>query len=211
MPIKQDLDVPEKLGIDSMGFTNTNKSFTIKLALDSPLNNPAEFDDQYWEQQVELFDHSRIMLWRVRRMITALRSIDPRHLTPEIRALVMEFQGWQALPLEVPRFAPMQADQVPWNPQDNAIFDAQRKVKTFAECPDHLLRYFPAKIPWELAERAYESYARKHGRGQSLERLNERGGFSFSELLDEGIPEQELIDGIKKTRFILQGVVPNAR
>lgn len=38
-------------------------------------------------------------------------------------------------------------------------------------------------IPWWLAEEAYVYYSAKYGKGQSLERLAERGGFGREELL----------------------------
>lgn len=37
-------------------------------------------------------------------------------------------------------------------------------------------------IPWEVAEKAYDSYSSKYGTDQSLERLSERMGFSHSEM-----------------------------
>lgn len=36
-------------------------------------------------------------------------------------------------------------------------------------------------ITWEAAERAYENYARRFGREQSLKRMAERGGFGIRE------------------------------
>lgn len=46
-------------------------------------------------------------------------------------------------------------------------------------------RLFPIQdaspIPWACAERAYQTYLRHGGRGQSLERLAERGGFGLQE------------------------------
>jgi hypothetical protein len=46
-------------------------------------------------------------------------------------------------------------------------------------------RRFPIQkagtVPWESAEKAYETYARLFGKSQSLERLAERGGFGVSE------------------------------
>ena len=40
----------------------------------------------------------------------------------------------------------------------------------------------PLSIPWAMAEVAYGAYAQRHGRDQSLERLAERGGFSWGEM-----------------------------
>ena len=38
-------------------------------------------------------------------------------------------------------------------------------------------------IPWSLAQRIYdETYSRFYGTSQSLERLNERGGFGWGEV-----------------------------
>lgn len=42
----------------------------------------------------------------------------------------------------------------------------------------------PTDIPWAVAEKAYEEYARRYGREQSLERLAERGGFDVWEMDD---------------------------
>ena len=41
----------------------------------------------------------------------------------------------------------------------------------------------PCTIPWWLAEVAYEYYSKRFGTDQSLERLNERGGFGREELI----------------------------
>jgi hypothetical protein len=50
-------------------------------------------------------------------------------------------------------------------------------------------------VPWWIAEVAYQDYARRFGRDQSLERLAERGGFGRWELIDhirasEGLPKE---------------------
>lgn len=46
-------------------------------------------------------------------------------------------------------------------------------------------RLFPIQgggfVRWTDAERAYDYYARRYGRSQSLERLAERGGFGWTE------------------------------
>ncbi|MFA5132906.1 MAG: hypothetical protein WC444_06295 [Candidatus Paceibacterota bacterium] len=44
-------------------------------------------------------------------------------------------------------------------------------------------RYLPCTIPWWLAEEAYKLYVKEGGRGQTLERLAERGGFGREELI----------------------------
>lgn len=41
----------------------------------------------------------------------------------------------------------------------------------------------PFKIPWWLAEIAYDDYSRQYGTDQSLERMYERGGFGPWELV----------------------------
>lgn len=46
----------------------------------------------------------------------------------------------------------------------------------------------PLRVPWEVAELAYSMYTGRHGKGQSLERLAERGGFAPSEM-DEFVPD----------------------
>lgn len=40
----------------------------------------------------------------------------------------------------------------------------------------------PLRIPWHIAELAYSVYSGRYGRGQSLERLAERGGFGPGEM-----------------------------
>ena len=45
----------------------------------------------------------------------------------------------------------------------------------------------PTRIPWSTAEKAYSVYAGRYGRGQSIERIAERGGF-YAEELDDLFP-----------------------
>lgn len=45
----------------------------------------------------------------------------------------------------------------------------------------------PRRIPWGVADEAYAAYAARHGTGQSLERIAERGGFAPCEM-DELLP-----------------------
>ena len=40
----------------------------------------------------------------------------------------------------------------------------------------------PLQIPWSIAALAYSKYAAEYGRGQTLERLAERGGFGPGEM-----------------------------
>lgn len=40
----------------------------------------------------------------------------------------------------------------------------------------------PLSIPWGIAEKAFSEYARLYGTSQSLERLAQRGGFSWGEM-----------------------------
>jgi hypothetical protein len=40
----------------------------------------------------------------------------------------------------------------------------------------------PLQIPWSVAEKAYSAYVAQYGRGQSLMRLAERGGFGWGEM-----------------------------
>lgn len=42
----------------------------------------------------------------------------------------------------------------------------------------------PGTIAWEEHLEAYADYARRYGRDQSAERLAERGGFGYYELVD---------------------------
>ncbi len=42
----------------------------------------------------------------------------------------------------------------------------------------------PGTISWEEHERAWEAYARRYGRAQSVKRIHERMGFSYAELTE---------------------------
>lgn len=42
----------------------------------------------------------------------------------------------------------------------------------------------PGTIAWEERELAWSTYAGRYGRGQSAERIAERGGFGYHELTD---------------------------
>lgn len=58
----------------------------------------------------------------------------------------------------------------------------------------------PLQIPWSVAEVAYGAYARLYGRGQTLERLAERGGFGWCEM-DQLHPKwREEVSEIQKLR-----------
>ncbi len=46
----------------------------------------------------------------------------------------------------------------------------------------------PLEIPWEVAEQAFEVYAKIYGNHQSLKRIAERGGFGVFEM-DLFLPE----------------------
>lgn len=59
---------------------------------------------------------------------------------------------------------------------------ADTKPKMFPLQTDRRATPGPVSIPWSVAEIAYGEYASRYGRGQSLERLAERGGFSWGEM-----------------------------
>jgi hypothetical protein len=40
----------------------------------------------------------------------------------------------------------------------------------------------PGTVPWSVGVAAWERYAARYGRGQSVERIAERGGFGFGEM-----------------------------
>lgn len=48
------------------------------------------------------------------------------------------------------------------------------------ECPGH----HAGTISWEEHLEAYKDYSNRYGSGQSAERLAERGGFGYAELVD---------------------------
>ncbi len=66
---------------------------------------------------------------------------------------------------------------------DNRAFPIQGGNETQKMGEQALRSYRPCTVPWWLAEVAYESYVKSGGRGQSLERLAERGGFGRHELV----------------------------
>lgn len=41
----------------------------------------------------------------------------------------------------------------------------------------------PGEVPWGVAALAYEHYAKLYGRTQSMDRIAERGGFGWTELV----------------------------
>jgi hypothetical protein len=54
--------------------------------------------------------------------------------------------------------------------------------RTFPLQPDRKAKPGPVNIPWSVAEKAYGVYALRFGKDQSLARLAERQGFSWSEM-----------------------------
>ncbi len=71
--------------------------------------------------------------------------------------------------------------------------EKERDPKTRA-----IIRVPPMTVPWIVGEIAYNDYARRFGRGQSLERLAERAGFCQGEM-DDHFPQwrelTEILDG----------------
>jgi hypothetical protein len=61
----------------------------------------------------------------------------------------------------------------------------------------------PLKIPWAVAEKAYGVYASRYGRAQTLERLAERGGFSWGEMDDMYPAWRDETDAIAALRSAL--------
>lgn len=58
----------------------------------------------------------------------------------------------------------------------------------------------PLSIPWHVAELAYSVYSALYGRGQSLERLAQRGGFGPCEM-DNFLPDwRERCDAFKEMK-----------
>lgn len=43
----------------------------------------------------------------------------------------------------------------------------------------------PSSCAWEIAEKAYANYVKRFGSQQSLERIAQRGGFSWLEMDDQ--------------------------
>jgi hypothetical protein len=58
------------------------------------------------------------------------------------------------------------------------------------------LRVEGFRIPWKMAERAYETYSKKYGDDQSIEDMAKRGGFGWNEfcVLYCGIPPKAQLD-----------------
>ena len=55
----------------------------------------------------------------------------------------------------------------------------------------------PQWIPWWVAATAYEDYAARYGRSQSLQRLAERGGFAPEEM-DVHLPGWRVLAGLEQ-------------
>jgi hypothetical protein len=59
------------------------------------------------------------------------------------------------------------------------------------------------QVPWAVAKLAYQTYAKHYGTGQSLERLAERGGFGWTELVN-------LLADTERNQWIELPVAPGA-
>lgn len=108
---------------------------------------------------------------------------------------------------------PLKVDEdasLPVDPDDNRPFPIQGGCETEKRGEKARRSYVPCTVPWWLAEIAYESYVKSGGRGQSLERLAERGGFGRYELV--ALIRRELEHGRKEgfveLRDRLMEVVP---
>lgn len=64
----------------------------------------------------------------------------------------------------------------------------------------------PLSIPWSVAEKAYGEYARRYGKGQSLEHLAGRGGFGWCEMDDFHPGWRKEVDEITRLRSALEEV-----
>jgi hypothetical protein len=69
----------------------------------------------------------------------------------------------------------------------------------------------PTSIPWSVAEKAYGAYAREYGKGQSLERLAERGGFGWCEMDTLYPPWRDEVSEIIRLRDVLAKIANLAR
>lgn len=75
----------------------------------------------------------------------------------------------------------------PVDPVHNKPGDVEKQFPIQGDYKDRVERP-PGTVPWSIAEQAYSVYSSKYGRGQSLERLAERGGFGHGEM-DMWAPE----------------------
>lgn len=69
-------------------------------------------------------------------------------------------------------------DQERWFPiqgEHGTEYDAEGRITRHWERP-------AGRVPWAVAEAAYQVYARMYGRDQSLQKLAARGGFGWYEL-----------------------------
>jgi len=62
----------------------------------------------------------------------------------------------------------------------------------------------PVQIPWSVAEIAYGKYVSLYGKGQSLERLAERGGFGWAEMDELNPGWREQVSEIANLRIALE-------
>lgn len=70
----------------------------------------------------------------------------------------------------------------PAHAADDGVRDAMSSEKLFPIQTQRGAEPHPLRIPWSIAELAYSVYAASYGRGQSLERLADRGGFGPDEM-----------------------------
>jgi hypothetical protein len=69
-----------------------------------------------------------------------------------------------------------------WMRGNDGWTEGNKKAKVAPIQVERYPNYGRGEIPYEVAEEAYKEYAAKYGTSQSLERLNERGGFGWAEL-----------------------------
>ncbi|WNG57385.1 hypothetical protein F0U59_23425 [Archangium gephyra] len=77
-----------------------------------------------------------------------------------------------------------------WDAQfgcEECVAQVRAKYRGFPLQADRVAKPGPVSIPWPVAERAWAAYSARYGRDQSVERLAQRGGFSWGEM-DELFP-----------------------
>lgn len=67
---------------------------------------------------------------------------------------------------------------------DTRPFKVQAGCRYQNQKNQKMIRPAASQIPWWLAEIVYAEYSRRFGSIQSLERINERGGFGREEIIE---------------------------
>ncbi|MDR6753457.1 hypothetical protein [Deinococcus soli (ex Cha et al. 2016)] len=78
---------PKPVGIDGIDLTASRKGLRVTLTIPAVQGGLKPEEVAYWQDQVFLFDQSRVMLRDIKDLTRVLRALPDEALTEEARAL----------------------------------------------------------------------------------------------------------------------------